>query len=78
MLPPPPTPAPVLWKARPQPSKGIGKSEHRYFFWLSFVQKENKEMGVIEVVKKGIFKMSKITACLYANVNDSVDEKGQN
>lgn len=22
--------------------------------------------------------MSKVTACLYANVNDSVDEKGQN
>lgn len=35
-------------------------------------------MGVIEGVKKGIFKISKVTACLYANVNDSVDEKGQN
>lgn len=72
----PPPPALVLWKARPQPSKGIGKNEHRYFFLLSFVQKENKEMGVIEGVKKGIFKMSNVTAHLYANVNGTIDEKG--
>lgn len=59
------------------PRKVTEKSEHKHLSLLSFTEKEKKKWGG-KGVKTGIFKKSKIITRLYANGNDTVDEKGWN
>lgn len=59
------------------PRKVTEKSEHKHLSLLNFTEKEKKKWGG-KGVKTGIFKKSKIITRLYANGNDTVDEKGWN